>query len=130
MKFSFITTLLALVPYHIKAEDNYVVQHQQFINNILRNYDKRVIPKPNVGIKVYFISSEKVDEVYFQSSKALDVTVGLSLQEIIEVDTQKNTLKTNIWINYGWTDFRLGKSKSNIGTVDDIDLVFPLLRVF
>ena len=37
-------------------------------------------------------------------SQAVEVSLGLSLQQILEVDEARGTLTSLVWLNMGWTD--------------------------
>ncbi|GAB1597993.1 neuronal acetylcholine receptor subunit alpha-10 isoform X2 [Argonauta hians] len=58
------------------------------VNRLLRNYDKRVRPSLN-------------------SSEAINVTFGVALAQIIDVDERNQILTTNCWLNQVWLDVNL-----------------------
>lgn len=58
------------------------------VSKLLKNYDKRVRPSLN-------------------SSEAVNVTFGLALAQIIDVDERNQILTTNCWLNQVWLDVNL-----------------------
>ncbi|XP_014786892.1 neuronal acetylcholine receptor subunit alpha-10 isoform X3 [Octopus bimaculoides] len=58
------------------------------VNRLLKNYDKRVRPSLN-------------------SSEAINVTFGVALAQIIDVDERNQILTTNCWLNQVWLDVNL-----------------------
>ncbi|KAH9503287.1 Ligand-gated ion channel 4 [Bulinus truncatus] len=60
----------------------------RLVRDLMKNYDKRVRPSLN-------------------HTDALNVTFGLALVQIIDVDEKNQILTTNGWLNQIWTDYQL-----------------------
>lgn len=55
-------------------------------------------------------------------SDPLEVSFGLSLQQIVDVDEKNEMLHTNMWLKYDWTDYNLSWNKTEYGGVESIRL--------
>ncbi|XP_013406819.1 neuronal acetylcholine receptor subunit alpha-7 [Lingula anatina] len=55
-------------------------------------------------------------------SEALEVTFGLTLQQIIDVDEKNQVINTNIWLNLYWHDYTLTWNSSEYGGITSIRL--------
>ena len=60
----------------------------KLVNHLLRFYDKRIRPTKT-------------------SFEQLNVTFGLALSQIIDVDEKNQIITTNCWLNLAWIDFQL-----------------------
>jgi len=61
-------------------------------------------------------------------SDALQVSFGLTLMQIIDVDEKNQILTTNIWLNMEWNDYNLRWNRSENGNVGDLRI--PPLKVW
>jgi len=58
----------------------------------------------------------------FNDSEAINLTFGLTLQQIIDVNEKDQILTTNIWLNLEWDDINLAWNKSEYDDIVDIRL--------
>ncbi|XP_069175739.1 neuronal acetylcholine receptor subunit alpha-10 [Procambarus clarkii] len=70
---------------------------------LMSNYDKSVRPS-------------------FKASMALNITFGLALTQIIDVDERNQILTTNCWLNQMWLDYSLQWNASDFGSIQVIRL--------
>jgi len=56
----------------------------------------------------------------FNDRDAINLTFGLTLQQIIDVDEKNQILTTNVWLNLEWTDINLAWNKSEYEGIVDI----------
>jgi len=56
----------------------------------------------------------------YNDTDAINLTFGLTLQQIIDVDEKNQILTTNIWLNLEWTDINLAWNKSEYNDIVDI----------
>ncbi|XP_042210176.1 neuronal acetylcholine receptor subunit alpha-10-like isoform X1 [Homarus americanus] len=70
---------------------------------LMSNYDKSVRPS-------------------FKASMALNITFGLALTQIIDVDERNQILTTNCWLNQMWLDYSLQWNASDFGNIQVIRL--------
>ncbi|XP_061616674.1 neuronal acetylcholine receptor subunit alpha-7-like isoform X3 [Phyllopteryx taeniolatus] len=63
----------------------------------------------------------------FNESQVLDVEVGIFLRQIMDVDEKNQVLKTNIWLQMSWTDYKLQWNKSEYNGLDKLRLPAHLL---
>ncbi|XP_064020907.1 acetylcholine receptor subunit delta [Pogoniulus pusillus] len=82
-----------------------VNQEERLIHHLFeeRGYDKEVRP---------VVSTDQVVDVYL----ALTLSNLISLKEVDE------TLTTNVWLEHGWTDYRLQWNKSEFGDIEVLRL--------
>ncbi|KAK2179088.1 hypothetical protein NP493_514g00017 [Ridgeia piscesae] len=57
-----------------------------------------------------------------KESDLVNVFLGISLQQIVDVDEKNEMLHTNMWLNYRWYDYNLGWNASEYGGVQSIRL--------
>nr|XP_045612629.1 neuronal acetylcholine receptor subunit alpha-7-like isoform X2 [Procambarus clarkii] len=74
---------------------------RRLLNDLLRDYNKLERPTAN-------------------ESSAIVVKLGLTLQQIINVDEKNQILTTNVWLNFEWTDHNLMWNESDYGGVADL----------
>ncbi|XP_042887396.1 neuronal acetylcholine receptor subunit alpha-7-like isoform X5 [Penaeus japonicus] len=74
---------------------------RQLLNDLLKNYNTLERPIAN-------------------ESSAIVVKLGLTLQQIIDVDEKNQILTTNVWLNFEWTDHNLIWNESEYGGVADL----------
>ncbi|XP_065200628.1 neuronal acetylcholine receptor subunit alpha-7 isoform X13 [Planococcus citri] len=77
------------------------MHEKRLLNNLLRNYNPLERP---VAVE----------------SEPLNVTFGLTLQQIIDVDEKNQILTTNAWLNLEWVDYNLKWNSSEYGNVRDL----------
>ncbi|XP_069952643.1 neuronal acetylcholine receptor subunit alpha-10-like [Cherax quadricarinatus] len=70
---------------------------------LMSNYDKSVRPS-------------------FKASMALNITFGLALTQIIDVDERNQILTTNCWLNQMWLDYSLQWNATDFGSIQVIRL--------
>ncbi|XP_037789102.1 LOW QUALITY PROTEIN: neuronal acetylcholine receptor subunit alpha-10-like [Penaeus monodon] len=70
---------------------------------LMSNYDKSVRPS-------------------FKAADALNITFGLALTQIIDVDERNQILTTNCWLNQMWLDYSLQWNASDFGNIRVIRL--------
>ncbi|XP_068211459.1 neuronal acetylcholine receptor subunit alpha-7-like isoform X7 [Palaemon carinicauda] len=77
-------------------------QHERrLLNDLLMSYNKLERPTAN-------------------ESDVIIVKLGLTLQQIINVDEKNQILTTNVWLNFEWLDYNLRWNKSDYGGVADL----------
>ncbi|XP_076028462.1 neuronal acetylcholine receptor subunit alpha-7-like [Oratosquilla oratoria] len=77
-------------------------QHERrLLNDLLRSYNTLERPTAN-------------------ESEAVVVKLGLTLQQIIDVDEKDQILTTNVWLNFEWTDQNLVWNETDYGGVVDL----------
>ncbi|XP_069114291.1 neuronal acetylcholine receptor subunit alpha-10-like [Argopecten irradians] len=74
------------------------VNEYRLVNKLLGTYDKRIRPSLN-------------------ASQALNVTFGLALSQIIDVDEKNQILTTNCWLNQMWIDYSLRWNPDEYGGI-------------
>ena len=53
-----------------------------------------------------------------KASQAVNVTLGLTIHELVEVNLEQNSITAVFWLNFGWTDpFLSWKSKKKYAEV-------------
>ncbi len=55
----------------------------------------------------YFRKYQKYERPVADETEPLALNFGLSLQQIVDLDERNQLLKTNLWLNYQWTDTNL-----------------------
>ncbi|XP_066950107.1 neuronal acetylcholine receptor subunit alpha-10-like isoform X1 [Macrobrachium rosenbergii] len=70
---------------------------------LMSNYDKSVRPS-------------------YKAADALNITFGLALTQIIDVDERNQILTTNCWLNQMWLDYSLQWNASDFGNIQVIRL--------
>ncbi|XP_045112919.1 neuronal acetylcholine receptor subunit alpha-7-like isoform X3 [Portunus trituberculatus] len=74
---------------------------RRLLNDLLKDYNKLERPTQN-------------------ESSAIVVKLGLTLQQIINVDEKNQILTTNVWLNFEWTDHNLIWNETEYGGVTDL----------
>ena len=55
---------------------------------------------------------------FFKASEAVNITLGLTIHELIEVNMEQNSITAVFWLNFAWTDPLLSwKSKKKYAAV-------------
>ncbi|XP_050419433.1 neuronal acetylcholine receptor subunit alpha-10 isoform X2 [Patella vulgata] len=80
----------------------------RLVRDVMKRYDKRVRPAIN-------------------STAVLNVTFGVALAQIIDVDEKNQIITTNCWINQGWLDPKLSWDPIKYGNISVIRLPFDLV---
>ncbi|KAK4027218.1 hypothetical protein OUZ56_016230 [Daphnia magna] len=76
-----------------------IVSHEyRLIQHLMANYDRSVRPSRN-------------------AAEPLNITFGLALTQIIDVDERNQILTTNCWMNQMWTDYSLVWNVSEFGGI-------------
>ncbi|XP_061669946.1 neuronal acetylcholine receptor subunit alpha-7-like [Syngnathoides biaculeatus] len=63
----------------------------------------------------------------FNESQKLIVGVGITLRQIMDVDEKNQVVKTNIWLQMSWKDYKLQWNQSDYNGVDTLRLPADLL---
>ena len=71
-------------------------------------------------IRDLFRDYEKLERPVANESTALLVKHGLTLQQIIDVDIEKEVLTSNVWQSFEWTDENLKWDPLEYGNIKDI----------
>ncbi|XP_064092186.1 neuronal acetylcholine receptor subunit alpha-7-like isoform X4 [Macrobrachium nipponense] len=66
------------------------------------------------------MSYNKLERPTANESDVIIVKLGLTLQQIINVDEKNQILTTNVWLNFEWLDYNLRWNKSDYGGVSDL----------
>ncbi|KAA0202030.1 hypothetical protein HAZT_HAZT006667 [Hyalella azteca] len=74
---------------------------KRLLDDLLRNYNNLERPTRN-------------------ETETVVVKLGLTLQQIIDVDEKNQILTTNVWLNLEWTDHNLQWNESDYGGVSDL----------
>ncbi|KAL7640435.1 UNVERIFIED_CONTAM: hypothetical protein RMT77_008710 [Armadillidium vulgare] len=74
---------------------------RRLLDDLLRNYNTLERPSPN-------------------ETATIIVKLGLTLQQIIDVDEKNQILTTNVWLNFEWTDHNLKWNDTDYGGVSDL----------
>ncbi|CAL1537662.1 unnamed protein product [Lymnaea stagnalis] len=77
----------------------------RLVRDLMKGYDKRIRPSLN-------------------HTDALNVTFGLALVQIIDVDEKNQILTTNGWLNQIWTDYNLRWDPAKYGGIKVLRLPF------
>ncbi|XP_050388377.1 neuronal acetylcholine receptor subunit alpha-10 [Patella vulgata] len=77
----------------------------RLVHTLMKDYDKRIRPSLN-------------------ASHSLNVTFGLALAQIIDVDEKNQILTTNCWLNQIWVDYGLRWDPDEYGGIKVIRLPF------
>lgn len=77
----------------------------RLVRDLMKNYNKQVRPSSNF-------------------SEPLNVTFGVALAQIIDVDEKDQIITTNCWINQNWIDYKLQWDPIKYGNVSVIRLPF------
>ncbi|CAG5127639.1 unnamed protein product, partial [Candidula unifasciata] len=77
----------------------------RLVRDLMSSYDKRIRPSLN-------------------HSETLNVTFGLALAQIIDVDEKNQILTTNCWLNQIWTDFSLRWDPAKYGGIKVLRLPY------
>lgn len=89
-----IAAVFALLAVPVESDNN----EFRLLRHLMSNYDRAVRPSRN-------------------ASEALDITFGLALTQIIDVDERNQILTTNCWMNQMWTDYNLVWNVSDFGGI-------------
>lgn len=92
--------LIAFVGYVLTDENEY-----RLVRDLMTSYDKRIRPSQN-------------------HSKPLNVTFGVALAQIIDVDEKNQIITTNCWLNQGWVDYMLRWDPRKYGNTSVIRLPY------
>merc|ERR1719422_2874142 len=65
-------------------------------------------------------SYQKLERPVINESNAVTVKLGLTLQQIMDVDEKNQILTTNVWLNLEWTDSNMRWNVSEYNNVKDI----------
>ena len=101
MKFELVVIIFKLLFHVILVRTS--PDEKRLIRALLQDYERRERPVAN-------------------ESDPVNVKHGLSLQQIIELDLEKQILTSNIWQNIEWTDSNLKWNPSQYGNIQDIRL--------
>ena len=71
-------------------------------------------------IRDLFRDYEKLERPVANESTALVLKHGLTLQQIIDVDIEKQILTSNVWQSFEWTDENLKWDPVEYGNIEDI----------
>ena len=71
-------------------------------------------------IRDLFRDYERLERPVANESTALVLKHGLTLQQMIDVDIEKQILTSNIWQSFEWTDVNLKWDPSEYGNIEDI----------
>ncbi|KAF2369052.1 Neurotransmitter-gated ion-channel ligand-binding domain, partial [Trinorchestia longiramus] len=74
---------------------------KQLLDHLLKDYNNLERPTKN-------------------ETETVVVKLGLTLQQIIDVDEKNQILTTNVWLNLEWTDHNLQWNESDYGGVSDL----------
>ncbi|XP_064647842.1 neuronal acetylcholine receptor subunit alpha-10-like isoform X2 [Lineus longissimus] len=85
------------------ADDN----EYRLIHDLLRNYDKRIRPSRN-------------------ATEPMNVTFGLALSQIIDVDEKNQIITTNCWLNQNWQDVKLKWNSTDYNGIKEIVLPYDV----
>ncbi|XP_064647845.1 neuronal acetylcholine receptor subunit alpha-10-like isoform X5 [Lineus longissimus] len=85
------------------ADDN----EYRLIHDLLRNYDKRIRPSRN-------------------ATEPMNVTFGLALSQIIDVDEKNQIITTNCWLNQNWYDDKFVWNSSDYGGIKEVMLPYDV----
>ncbi|XP_041365681.1 ligand-gated ion channel 4-like isoform X2 [Gigantopelta aegis] len=77
----------------------------RLVRDLLKPYDKRVRPALNF-------------------SESLNVTFGVALAQIIDVDEKNQIITTNCWLNQGWLDPKLRWEPKKYGNITVVRIPF------
>ncbi|XP_048380206.1 acetylcholine receptor subunit epsilon isoform X1 [Stegostoma tigrinum] len=88
--------LLLILCLAFEARSN---EEEKLLNTLLANYDKRIRPTKFYG-------------------DVIDVTLKLTLTNLISLKEKEETLTTNVWIEIQWKDYRLSWNSSNYAGID------------
>ncbi|XP_046325861.1 ligand-gated ion channel 4-like isoform X2 [Haliotis rufescens] len=80
-------------------------QEYRLVRDILKTYDKRIKP-------------------FVNGSGALNVTMGVALAQIIDIDEKNQIMTTNCWINQGWIDKKLAWVPEKYGNISVIRIPY------
>jgi len=92
-----LTLILTLLPGGAESG----MHERRLLNDLLANYNKLERPVIN-------------------ESEAVQLSFGLTLQQIIDVDEKNQLLTTNVWLNLEWMDANLKWNSSEYGNVQDV----------
>ncbi|CAH1788434.1 unnamed protein product [Owenia fusiformis] len=101
IKITFIVmSMLYLI--QVVCADDY---EMRLIQDLLHNYDDRVRPSRN-------------------SSESLNVTFGVALAQIIDMDEKNQIITTNCWLNQFWVDWKLAWNPDKYGGIKVIRIPY------
>ncbi|GAB6027786.1 Cholinergic receptor, nicotinic, alpha [Chamberlinius hualienensis] len=97
-----IVAQLIMLMFTFHASDGKADQNEyRLMRYLMNNYDKSVRPAKN-------------------ASEPMNVTFGLALTQIIDVDERNQILTTNSWLNQMWIDYNLQWNESEFGGIQVI----------
>ncbi|KAL5007558.1 hypothetical protein ScPMuIL_016364 [Solemya velum] len=85
----------------VMADEN----EYRLVKDLMRGYDKRIRPSLN-------------------ASEPLNVTFGLALSQLIDVDEKNQILTTNCWLNQIWIDYSLRWDSEEYGGIKVVRLPY------
>ncbi|XP_059173902.1 neuronal acetylcholine receptor subunit alpha-10-like [Physella acuta] len=86
---------------HDDPEPLFQSSEQKLMNYLVRNYDNSVRP-------------------VYDATSAVDVKLGLTLTQILDLDEKNQVLTTNVWLEAEWFDERLNWSITDFGGISSI----------
>ena len=87
----------------------------ELVNELFENYNKNTRPVYNVSLVL-----EKCHNYHhiLKASQAVNVTLGLTIHELVEVNLEQNSITAVFWLNFAWTDpFLSWQSKKKYAAV-------------
>ena len=70
---------------------------------------------------------QAVERPVYNESEPVNLTLGLMLQQILDVDVKRQLLIANIWLHMQWMDHHLVWNKSDYGNIEDIRIPLDTL---
>ncbi|CAM1330537.1 nAChRb1 (predicted) [Pycnogonum litorale] len=72
---------------------------ERLVRDLFRDYNKLIRPVQNIN-------------------ESLEVTLGISFFQLLNVDEKNQVMKTNVWINLYWNDYQLKWDKAEYGGIE------------
>ncbi|CAF1094887.1 unnamed protein product [Rotaria sordida] len=87
----------------IKFEVNGNAEAKRLLNELMKDYNRYVLPVQSTNQKV-------------------NVTLGLKLSQLSDIDERNQIMTTNVWLEHEWTDYKLTWTPSEYGGIDVLEI--------
>ncbi|CAF3844544.1 unnamed protein product [Adineta steineri] len=84
-------------------ETNGNVDAKRLLNELMKDYNKNVLPVQSINQKV-------------------NVTLGLKLSQLSDIDERNQIMTTNVWLEHEWSDYKLTWDPSQYGNIDIVEI--------
>ncbi|CAF1001576.1 unnamed protein product [Adineta ricciae] len=89
--------------YHKIDEINANIDAKRLLHELMKDYNKNVLPVQSINQKI-------------------NVTLGLKLSQLSDIDERNQIMTTNVWLEHEWSDYKLTWTPSHYGDIDVLEI--------